>query len=86
MTFENKNLRCRGCRFWWPTGEGAANEPLRERAILGQCRRHAPPPLLPICPITAATIRPGRPPSATTGAATTSIFSNDADRRNKDVS
>ena len=43
MTFENRNLRCRGCRFWWPIGEAAGNEPVRERAILGQCRRHSPP-------------------------------------------
>ena len=27
MTFENKNLRCNHCRFWWPTAEGAGNEP-----------------------------------------------------------
>jgi hypothetical protein len=43
MTFENRNLRCRGCRFWWPIGEATGNEPVRERAILGQCRRYAPP-------------------------------------------
>jgi hypothetical protein len=43
MSFENKNLRCRGCRFWWPTAEGTGNEPHRERSILGQCRRYAPP-------------------------------------------
>jgi hypothetical protein len=43
MTFENKNMRCRTCRFWWPTGEGAGSEPAREGSILGQCRCHAPP-------------------------------------------
>jgi hypothetical protein len=43
MTFENKNMRCRSCRFWWPTPEGTDHEPHRERSILGQCRRHAPP-------------------------------------------
>jgi len=44
MTFENKNLRCNHCRFWWPTGEATGNEPSRQRSILGQCRRHAPLP------------------------------------------
>jgi hypothetical protein len=43
MTFENKNMRCRTCRFWWPTAEAAGNEAIRERSILGQCRRFAPP-------------------------------------------
>jgi hypothetical protein len=43
MTFENKNMRCRSCRFWWPTAEVTDHEPHRERSILGQCRRHAPP-------------------------------------------
>jgi hypothetical protein len=43
MTFENKNLRCFNCRAWWPTGEGAGREASRERSILGQCRRYAPP-------------------------------------------
>jgi hypothetical protein len=43
MTYENKNLRCRNCRFWWPTAEATDHEPSRERSILGQCRRFAPP-------------------------------------------
>jgi len=43
MTFENKNMRCVTCRFWWPTGEAAHGEVLRAHAILGQCRRFAPP-------------------------------------------
>jgi hypothetical protein len=44
MSWENKNLRCRDCKYWWPTVEGTGNEPSRERSIMGQCRRHAPPP------------------------------------------
>jgi hypothetical protein len=44
MTFENKNLRCNHCRFWWPTGEATGNEPSRQRSFFGQCRRHAPLP------------------------------------------
>jgi hypothetical protein len=43
MTFEHKNMRCRTCRFWWPIAEGADREPMRERAILGQCRHQSPP-------------------------------------------
>jgi hypothetical protein len=43
MAFENKNQRCRNCRFWWPTAEGADHEPNRERSIFGQCRFNAPP-------------------------------------------
>jgi hypothetical protein len=46
MSWENKNLRCRDCKFWWPTAEGATSEPSRERSILGQCRRYAPPTLI----------------------------------------
>ena len=46
MTWDNKNLRCHDCRFWWPTAEATGNEPSRERSILGQCRRHAPTPLV----------------------------------------
>lgn len=46
MSWDNKNLRCRDCKFWWPTAEAAGGEPSRERSILGQCRRHAPPTLL----------------------------------------
>jgi hypothetical protein len=43
MSFDNKNLRCRDCKFWWPTAEAAGGEPSRERLIFGQCRRYAPP-------------------------------------------
>ena len=43
MTFENKNMRCRSCRFWWPLAEAAGKEADRQHAILGQCRRYAPP-------------------------------------------
>jgi hypothetical protein len=45
MSWENKNLRCRDCRFWWPTAE-TAQEPIRAKSVFGQCRRHAPPALL----------------------------------------
>jgi hypothetical protein len=45
MTWENRNLRCRNCRFWWPLPEASGSEPHRERATFGQCRRHAPPVL-----------------------------------------
>jgi len=42
MSFDNKSLRCRNCKFWWPVAkEGAVV--LRERSKEGQCRRHAPP-------------------------------------------
>ena len=43
MTFENRNMRCLTCRFWWPLAEAAGKEPNRTHAILGQCRRSAPP-------------------------------------------
>jgi hypothetical protein len=43
MTFENKNMQCSSCRFWWPTGEATGNEPICEHSILDQCRRYAPP-------------------------------------------
>jgi hypothetical protein len=43
--FENKNSRCRNCRFWWPTGEGAGAVD-REHAIFGQCRYEAPVALI----------------------------------------
>jgi len=43
MSYENKNLRCRDCRFWWPIADGAGSEPTRDRSIFGQCRRYAPP-------------------------------------------
>ncbi len=43
MSWDNKNLRGGDCKFWWPTAEDANNEPSRDRPILGQCRRHAPP-------------------------------------------
>lgn len=46
MSWENKNLRCYDCMFWWPTGEGSGGEPDRQHSILGQCRRHAPPALV----------------------------------------
>jgi hypothetical protein len=46
MSFENKNLRCRNCRFWWPTADVDGQEPVRARAIIGVCRRHAPPALV----------------------------------------
>jgi len=46
MAWENKNLRCHDCKYWWPTAEAAGAEPSRERSILGQCRRHAPPALI----------------------------------------
>ena len=45
MSFENKNLRCHDCHFWWPMTEGAADA-LRRTAIFGQCRRLSPPPLM----------------------------------------
>ena len=40
--FENKNLRCRNCRLWWPTADGGGVAE-REHAIFGQCRFEAPP-------------------------------------------
>jgi hypothetical protein len=43
MTFENINLRCKDCRFWWPTAEGTGHDPSRDRSLLGQCRRRSPP-------------------------------------------
>jgi len=43
--FENANLRCRNCRFWWPTAEAGVGA-TRERAGFGQCRCQAPPALL----------------------------------------
>jgi len=46
MSWENKNLRCHDCRFWWPAPEAAGKEPNRERSLLGQCRRHAPPAMV----------------------------------------
>jgi hypothetical protein len=45
MSFDNKNLRCRNCTFWWPTSEGG-HDASRERSVFGQCRRHAPPTLV----------------------------------------
>ena len=41
MSFDNKSLRCRNCRFWWPIAEGA-QAASREHTARGQCRRHAP--------------------------------------------
>ncbi len=46
MSWENRNLRCFNCKSWWPTAEAAGGEPSRERSILGQCRRHAPPSMV----------------------------------------
>jgi hypothetical protein len=46
MSWDNANLRCRNCKHWWPTPEGAGHEPSREHSIFGQCRRHAPPALV----------------------------------------
>ena len=43
--FENRNLRCRNCRFWWPTAEAAGGVD-REHAIFGQCRCEAPVALI----------------------------------------
>jgi hypothetical protein len=42
--FENRNSRCRNCRFWWPTAETGTAE--REHAIFGQCRFDAPVALI----------------------------------------
>ena len=46
MSWENKNLRCFNCMFWSPTAEAAGGEASRQKSILGQCRRHAPPTLV----------------------------------------
>ena len=46
MSWENRNLRCHDCKFWWPYPEAAGKEPSRERSLLGQCRRHAPPAMV----------------------------------------
>jgi hypothetical protein len=54
MSYENKNLRCRNCRFWWPMVEERADQHPREHATRGQCRRHAPQPVA-IEPIWAIT-------------------------------
>jgi len=43
MTYENPNLRCRNCKFWWPLPDERPVEHLRQYATRGQCRRHAPP-------------------------------------------
>jgi hypothetical protein len=40
--YENTNLRCRNCKFWWPKDEGRPDPHLRMHAALGQCRRHPP--------------------------------------------
>jgi hypothetical protein len=42
--FENRNSRCRNCRFWWPTAETGTAE--REHATHGECRCEAPMALL----------------------------------------
>jgi len=41
MTFENKNMRCHDCKFWWPISE-SDREPTRSSAIFGECRYDAP--------------------------------------------
>jgi hypothetical protein len=46
MSWDNRNLRCHNCTMWWPAAEAAGKEPSRERSLLGQCRRHAPPALV----------------------------------------
>ena len=45
MSYENKSLRCRNCRFWWPLQDDLPLDSLRRHAKRGQCRRHAPPPV-----------------------------------------
>jgi hypothetical protein len=45
MSWDNKNLSS-NYKSWWPTPEGAGAQPSRERSILGQCRRHAPPTMV----------------------------------------
>jgi len=46
MSYEQTSLRCRNCRFWWPLEEPDQHfVHLREHAVRGQCRRHAPPPM-----------------------------------------
>lgn len=42
--YEDTNLRCRNCRFWWPLADDTPLTHLREHAARGQCRRHPPPP------------------------------------------
>jgi hypothetical protein len=42
--YENTNLRCRNCKFWWPIADQQVDLHLRMHATRGQCRRHAPPP------------------------------------------
>jgi hypothetical protein len=44
MSYENANLRCRNCKFWWPTADSHPDPHLRLHATHGQCRRHAPLP------------------------------------------
>ena len=50
MSFDNPTLRCRNCKYWWPSPlenlaeTQQADKYLRQHAIRGQCRRHAPPP------------------------------------------
>ncbi len=46
MSWENKNLRCFNCMFWSPTAEAAGGEAIRQKSILGQYRRYAPPTLV----------------------------------------
>ncbi|MEJ2378922.1 MAG: hypothetical protein P8Y53_07160 [Pseudolabrys sp.] len=43
MSWDNRNLRCFNCRSWWPLPEGTGGEASRQRSLMGQCRRYAPP-------------------------------------------
>jgi hypothetical protein len=43
MSFEQKGLSCRNCKFWWPVPDGG-QPASREHSARGGCRRHAPPP------------------------------------------
>jgi hypothetical protein len=45
MSYENKALRCRNCKFWWPLSDHKDDEHARAHATRGHCRRHAPPPV-----------------------------------------
>lgn len=45
MSFENKSLRCRNCKFWWPLPDKHEDEFARAHATRGECRRHAPAPV-----------------------------------------
>jgi hypothetical protein len=44
MSYEQTNLRCRNCRFWWPLVDAEQSvDHARTQAARGQCRCHAPP-------------------------------------------